>query len=109
MSAGSRQFACAAIDASRKSHQIGSRLTHAPPLTVDDVKDAAGKVSPRALEAALVETGSSFDLSGKDLIALQDAKVPGSVTDLMVALSYPDRFVVETQASGCGAGDPFLR
>jgi len=50
--------------------------------------EAADKVSARALEAALVETGSSFDLSGKNLIALQDAKVPGSVTDLMVALSY---------------------
>ena len=87
--------------------QIGSRLTHATPLTIDDVKDAAGKVSPRALEAALVETGSSFDLSGKDLIALQDAKVPGSVTDLMVALSYPDRFVVERRRADAAPATPF--
>jgi hypothetical protein len=86
---------------------IGSRLTHAPPLTVDDVKDAAGKVSPRALEAALVETGSSFDLSGKDLIALQDAKVPGSVTDLMIALSYPSRFVVEHRRADAAPATPF--
>lgn len=78
--------------------QIGARLTHATPLTLDDVKEASGKVSARALEAALVETGSSFDLSGKDLIALQDASVPGSVTDLIIALSYPDRFVVERRA-----------
>ncbi len=78
--------------------QIGTGLTHAPPLTLDDVKDASGKVSPRALEAALVETASSYDLSGKDLVALQDANVPASVTDLIVALSYPDRFVVERQA-----------
>ncbi len=55
-------------------------------------------MSARALEAALVETGSSFDLSGKDLLSLQDAKVPGSVTDLIVALSYPDRFIVERRA-----------
>ena len=78
--------------------QIGAGLTHATPLTLDDVKDASGKVSPRALEAALVETGSSFDLSGKDLVALQDANVASSVTDLIVALSYPDRFVVEREA-----------
>ena len=77
---------------------IGRGLTHATPLTLEDVKEASSKVSPRALEAALVETGSSFDLSGKDLLSLQDAKVPGSVTDLIVALSYPDRFVVERQA-----------
>jgi hypothetical protein len=78
--------------------QTGKGLTHASPLTLDDVKEAATKVSPRTLEAALVETGSSFDLSGKNLVSLQDAKVPGSVTDLMVALSYPKRFIVERTA-----------
>ena len=77
---------------------IGRTITHAPPLTLADVKEAGTKVSPRALEAALVETGSSFELSGKELLSLKDAKVPGSVTDLMVALSYPDRFVVERRA-----------
>lgn len=87
--------------------QIGARLTHATPLTIDDVKEAADKVSARALEAALVETGSSFDLSGKDLIALQGAKVPGSVTDLMVALSYPDRFVVERRRADAATGTAF--
>jgi hypothetical protein len=93
--------------------QIGSGLTHATPLTIDDVKEASGKVSARALEAALVETVSSFDLSGKDLIALQDANVPGSVTDLMIALSYPDRFIVERRRGDTApamalADDPFL-
>jgi hypothetical protein len=94
--------------------QIGARLTHATPLTIDDVKEASGKVSARALEAALVETGSSFDLTGKDLIALQGAKVPGSVTDLMIALSYPDRFVVERRSHADAAptmafaDDPFF-
>jgi hypothetical protein len=93
--------------------QIGSGLTHANPLTIDDVKEASGKVSARALEAALVETGSSFDLSGKDLVALQGAKVPGSVTDLMIALSYPDRFIVERRRADTApamafADDPFF-
>jgi len=77
---------------------IGRGLTHATPLALDDVKEASTKVSSRALEAALVETGASFELSGKDLLSLQAAKVPGTVTDLMIALSYPDRFVVERQA-----------
>ena len=57
--------------------QIGRGLTQATPLTLDDVKEASAKVSARALEAALVETGSSFDLSGKDLLTLQDAERPG--------------------------------
>ena len=97
-SAGSRPCACVITGACRRSTRIGNGLTHASPLTLDDVKEAAAKVSARTLEAALVETGSSFDLSGKDLLSLQDAKVPGSVTDLIVALSYPKRFVVERTA-----------
>lgn len=68
-------------------------------LTLDDVKEASNKVSPRALEAALVETRASFDLSSKQLLDLQSAGVPASVVDLMVALSYPDRFVIERTAS----------
>ena len=67
--------------------RTGNGPTHASPLTLDDVKEASTKVSARTLEAALVETGSSFDLSGKDLVALQDAKVAGSVTHLIVAHS----------------------
>lgn len=67
-------------------------------LSLDDVKEASAKVSPRTLEAALVETRSTFELSGKRLIELQNAGVPASVTDLIVALSYPDRFVVERTA-----------
>jgi hypothetical protein len=62
------------------------------------VKEASAKVSPRALEAALVETRASFNLSSKRLLELQAAGVPASVVDLMVALSYPDRFVVERTA-----------
>lgn len=82
-------------------------------LTLDDVKEASAKVSPRALEAALVETRASFDLSSKRLLELHAAGVPASVVDLMVALSYPDRFVIERTASVDRAyvpivDDPFM-
>lgn len=64
-------------------------------LTLEDVQEASTKVAPAAVEAALVETGSSFTLSGTRLLALERAGVPSSVIDLMVALSYPERFSVE--------------
>ena len=67
-------------------------------LTFDDVKEASTKVTPHALEAALVETGASFALSSQRLIELDEARVPEQVIDLMVALSYPKRFVVERTA-----------
>lgn len=77
-------------------------------LSLDDVKEASAKVSARTLEAALVETRSTFRLTGSELIALQAAGVPGSVTDLMVALSYPDRFVVERDPRGADFAPPLL-
>ncbi len=40
-------------------------------LTLEDVKEAIAKVSPRAVEAALVETRASFDLTSKHLLDLE--------------------------------------
>jgi uncharacterized membrane protein YgcG len=80
------------------------------PLTLDDVKEASAKVSPRAVEAALVATSARFDLNSRRLIDLADARVPAPVIDLMIALSYPERFVVErTGAGGTGSFfDPYV-
>ena len=80
-------------------------------LDLDDVKEAAAKVTPRVIEAALVETNAGFDLSGEELVGLDEAGVPGRVIDLLVALSYPDRFIVEREmrTSGRGFRDPFFR
>jgi hypothetical protein len=65
-------------------------------FTLADIREAASKVSPATLEAALVEgTNGGFPLSSKDLIGLGEAGVPTSVIDVLVALSYPDRFVVD--------------
>jgi hypothetical protein len=88
------------------SRQAGRRLT------LDDVKEASAKVTPHALEAALVEMNASFGLSSRRLIELDEAHVPAQVIDLMVALSYPQRFVVErTARADVGPGpildDPF--
>jgi hypothetical protein len=94
----------------RRAADDARRLTGitATALTLDDVKEASAKVSPRALEAALVETRASFDLSSKRLLELQAAGVPASVVDLMVALSYPDRFVIERTAQVDRARPPFF-
>jgi hypothetical protein len=63
--------------------------------TLEDVKEAASKISPAALEAALIESGARFRLNSRALVDLDAAKVPDSVIDLMVALSYPEKFQVE--------------
>jgi hypothetical protein len=80
--------------------------------TLDDVKEGIAKVSPRVVEAALVETKAGFRLSSRQLVELADARVPANVIDLIVALSYPEHFVVERtvrrDATWFPPNDPFF-
>lgn len=70
----------------------------ATPFAFGDVKEAVGQVTPRVVEAALVETSASFDLTSRVLLDLDAAGVPDNVIDTMVALSYPRQFIVERPA-----------
>ena len=87
---------------------VSRPIITASSLSLDDVKEASGKVAARALEAALVETNAGFDLGGRSLVDLDNAGVPDSVIDLIVALSYPERFVVERRSSSGGGGTTFV-
>lgn len=104
-------------------HPDAARLSPGSALTLDDIREASAAVSPRVVEAAMVETKASFDLNARKLVALDDAGVPDSVIDLAVALSYPDRFTVDRASSAIGTlsepsgwtgpmdwtfGDPYL-
>jgi hypothetical protein len=66
--------------------------------TVEDIKEASTKVSPAALEAALIESDARLRLSSRSLVELDEANVPDGVIDLLVALSYPDKFQIERRA-----------
>jgi hypothetical protein len=78
----------------RAANQAGAALA--------DVKEASGRVSARVLEAALVETGSGFNLSSAVLRDLERVGVADSVIDAMVALSYPREFVVDRPSAPLG-------
>jgi hypothetical protein len=76
-------------------------------FTIDDVTEVASRVSPRVLEAALVETRAGFALTSDALRRLQRAGVAPGVIDTMVALSYPRHFIVERpNAQDSGAFAP---
>ncbi len=64
------------------------------------VLDAGEKTSPRVVEALLAETEPRLPLDRAALVALDDAGVSAGVIDLLVALAYPERFVVERRAAG---------
>ncbi len=69
-------------------------------LGLADVTEANERTMPRVVEALLVETEPDLNLDSDALIALDDAGIDGQVIDLMVALSYPDYFVVEKRNRG---------
>ena len=78
-------------------------------LTLDEVMEASAKVSSPALEAALVESNAGFDLTARKVTELDSAGVSDRVIDLMVALSYPDKFVVQRVAQGSPGGSRLTR
>jgi len=73
-------------------------IGHAPDLvTVDHVIDASRNVKSEAVEGWLVETGQEFaDLDAEDLIRLDDAGVSDAVIDVVVAVSFPEHFAVDS-------------
>lgn len=70
-----------------------AHATSAP--DVDDVIDAAAAVDARAVEAWIAEVGQEFKgLDADDIVRMDDAGVPGSVVDVVVAVSFPSRFAL---------------
>jgi uncharacterized membrane protein YgcG len=78
---------------------LGRRLDHrtatmaaGAPLTTSTIVEAARALDTAAMQAWLVERHEAFNLTAATLVSLADAGVPGSVTDVMVAATYPDEF-----------------
>ncbi|AHG88913.1 hypothetical protein J421_1376 [Gemmatirosa kalamazoonensis] len=71
-----------------------ARGAAAGPIGPEDVTDAVKHAQTPVVEAWLLERGQGFALDAKDLVSLADAGVPGSVTDLMVALTFPKTFAI---------------
>jgi hypothetical protein len=64
------------------------------PMTFDEVKEASAKLVPVVVEAAIAETRVEFTANAKSVVALADAGVSRRVIDLIIALDYPNRFVI---------------
>jgi len=77
-----------------------ARQSIAGPLTIPSVREAAAKAESPVVEALLTETQPRLDLDSATLIELDDAGVDGKVIDVLVALAYPDRFVLERRRGG---------
>ena len=110
-------------DGSKAPLPSARMLAAAPPAdgtdwNVDDVIEASAKLPADAVQAAITEDRGPYELSKKNLVAMNKASVPETVIDLMIALTYPQRFVVQRAGGGSyapsgistGGGwfDPFM-
>jgi hypothetical protein len=66
-----------------------------PPLSVRELEEIHANTSDAVLEAAIAETNPRLPVNAETLTRLADAGVSSRVIDVIVALAYPDRFVVE--------------
>lgn len=73
-----------------------ARMVAAGALTVDDVIEASAQVPAEAVQALLAERGDRFDLTAAELLRMADAGVADDVIDVTVAVSYPERFQLQT-------------
>ena len=101
--AAHQRFAAPVPSATQRvgSMPIGARLSLA------DVKEASASVPSEVVQAAVLELSpGGYELNAERLLDLDRAGVSDTVIDLMVAMSFPEEFVVE-RASGGGGGGPW--
>jgi hypothetical protein len=79
-----------------------ARMAASIPIAPDDVIEATGKVSAETVQLWVVERGEGFALDAVALIEMADSGVPPSVIDVVVAVSYPGKFVLNEGAPSAG-------
>lgn len=84
----------AAVVSGRTLVASAARAAAGVPLSESDIIEAARTLDPLVLQALLIERGDRVALDAKALVRLADAGVPGSVTDVLVALSHPRYFSI---------------
>jgi hypothetical protein len=95
------------ITSKLQSHAMAhsaSLLAVTTPPSIADVEEAAHELDPAVLSTWLVEADKlnlqmPARLNAKDLTNLADHGVPSSVIDVMIGLSYPDLYAVNTTGS----------
>jgi hypothetical protein len=67
-------------------------------IGIEDIIDASTHATPEAVEVWVVERGDRIRLDAGKLVQMAEAGVPESVIDLVVAVSYPNRFAVDRES-----------
>jgi cell division septation protein DedD len=71
-----------------------ARTRAARPLSAESVAELVHEAGASVTSALVAERGEAFSLDSSTLRTLADLGVPGDVIDVMVAVTYPERFTV---------------
>jgi hypothetical protein len=82
-------------DIKRTTALNADRIEASTNFSINEIIEMTPKTASEVLEAALMEMRKPFPLDAKSLERLADAGVPPKIVDLMVAITYPDRFTVQ--------------
>lgn len=85
-----------------------ARAQASAPLGHPAVAEVVGEAGPDVARALVAEMGEPFALDAGSLKALRDQGVPGDVLDVMVAVTYPERFEIEGASWHAEAAAPVL-
>lgn len=83
------------LSGERRAAVRDARYLASAELSLDDLAEAAAVVDHEALVEFLIELGQPFPLNAAAIASLADRGVPSEVIDVVVALSFPDRFAID--------------
>ena len=87
-----------ALTAQFRSTSLSSataRVAAGAPFSTSDVIEASQRLSTPVVEALLAARNENLHVDAKALVEMADAGVPGRVTDMIVALSYPGTLALD--------------
>jgi len=75
-----------------------ARAAAGAPISAAAIIEAVGQVDTAVVQTWIVQRGRKFNVDAKGLASLADAGVPGSVTDVLIGVSYPEHFALQERS-----------
>ena len=85
--------------AADRSSVSAMRQWASEPIGIDDVQEAVSRIATAAVEIWVAVQPTAFRLDGDAIVRLAESGMPASVIDIMVAVSYPDRFALTVRGT----------
>jgi hypothetical protein len=95
----------AAIAGPRDLSANAARTAAGAPISSAVIIEAVKELDTAVVQTWIVQRGTRFKFGGEELVALADAGVPGSVTDVLIGVSYPDHFALQERPARMVGGN----